>query len=363
MFSFLNFSNDSKTSGLLYSSHRDSKKRLNNIFARIIHANPDMKDEIEKLCNDEQLVDLCQDNTNIDFDKTYTFDDLQFLTKILTQTIPLSSKGIINMIENKNKLSLDNNPDKIQIIEIKNTITKKIMYLEKMIKLLKNHFITFTNEKKIIEEKCTLLEKEEEKNKEKITTKKEKIKTYELFLNACGQHIDIFEKTLDNIKDFNNKDPKENQQFSTSNNIDVPSELKPSKNQSLRDFLNRKKNKQFPPKPDVNDEEMKNYDNQMQILKDKQKKQDEMLVILHQNIRHIEEQAKVIGTELKTQTERLDDLGSQMDKQQAKLQSLNKNMTKLLLEKSKGMCMLYFVGCILIICLVIFFVVTLTNTA
>jgi hypothetical protein len=359
MFSFLNFSNDNKSSVLLYSSHRDSKKRLNNIFAKIIHANPEMKEEIEKLCNDEQLVDLCQDNINIDFNKIYTIDDLQFLTHLLTHTIPLSSKGIINMIENKNKLSLDNNPDKIQIIEAKNTITKKIMFLDKMIKLLKNHCLSFTNEKKRIEEKCILLEKDTEKNKEKITIKKEIIKTYELFLNACDQNLDNFEKTLDNIKDFNNKDPKENQQFTTSNNISP--ELKPSKKQSLADFLNKKKYKQMPEKINIDDEEMKDYNNQMQILKDKQKKEDEILILLHQNILHIQERAKIIGSELAIQCENLENLDSQMDKQQTKLQSLNKNITKLLAEKSKGMCMLYFVGCILIICIVIFFVVTLTN--
>jgi hypothetical protein len=362
MFSWFSSSNDNKSSILSYSSYRDSKKRLNNIFTRIIQVNPSMKEELEKLCNEEQLMDLLQENINIDFNKKYTFDDIQKLTQILTNTVPLSSKSIINMIENKNKLSLDNNPDKVQIIEIKNTITKKISYLDKVIKLLKNQCILFIDEKKITEEKCKLLEEDAEKNKDKIELKKEKIKTYELFLNACEQNIANFEKTLDNIRDFNNKDPKENQQFTTSNNIDMPSEIKPTKKQSLADFLKKKKYASTSQKIDIDDDdEMKDYNNQMQIIKEKQKKQDDILILLHHNILHIQEQAKTIGSELDIQCKKLENLDSQMDKQQTKLQTLNKNITKLLSEKSKGMCMLYFVGCILIVCIVIFFVVTLTN--
>jgi hypothetical protein len=361
LYTMLNFLGFNDTSGLRVSRGvlRDSKKHLGNIFTKIIQVSPELKDQIERDFKECLLDAQTNETTYINFEKKYSFDDIKDLTHLLTNTIPLESKFLIDLIEERNKMAIVKNPDKEEIAEKNTVINKKITFINNIIKLLRDYSSEFINEKNIQEEKCKKLEENSEKNKDKITQKKEKLNIYNTFISACNDNLENFEKTLDNIREHNSKDPKENQSFTNIQTAQNPEKKEQPKRTKLQDFLKKQKYKPSATAASTDNQEhdqqeMDDYKAGMDQINKEKEQQDKLLDMIQASVLRIANQGKEIGHEIDAQIVKMKEVETKMDQHQDKIITLNKRIVKLLEETSKGEKITIAIGVFLVFCIIIF---------
>lgn len=333
---------DKKEATLSHSSYRDSERRLDRLFRKMIVVSPNLSSDIETIYG--KTMSAC-DSFQIDINKIYTFDDISFLTDVLTCFIPVEIKHVLSSIEERNKMILESNPDRNEVVRTNNEITKKLYVLENVIKMLRKSSLTFIDEKNALVDKIAILQENAER-------KTQKLNIYNIFLNACNNGLDNFQRTVENIKEHKSKDPKEKQEdLSLSQAVDKKIVLR----LTLRQLLDKKRKPNAYVHFDDNDE-VSGYNEEMRLMADKKAKEDQLLNELGAVVITIEQQGKLIGNELDKHLHTLNNTGEEMEKEQAKLGSLNKGLKKLLEEKSKMMCTLNIVGIIVVIVIILIIV-------
>lgn len=344
-FDFFSFNNNVSNASTK-SIHRKSMKMLEEIIIKC-GCEPDSDSQPNSILLFDQI-------NNFDTVKEYDINDIPILSNMIIITFPSCCKFLLEYINERNKVLLEQYKDTREIATMNNELNKKLNSIKNVLSALKKCKDLFADKKNNVEEKCKKYG--ENNNNKKLAEKKEMFNRYDTFIKLCNENFDKFDSLIVSIEDYKNKIPTKDDEVPNAN-AEIPSisnKIKNTMRQKLTDLKKKRKDKYVSVDGigTIDSSEQVEFDREMDNLNLKKQKQDKCLDILLATVNEIQTNAKLIGDELTKQEEMIENSNKTIDKEQNKLDKLNKNLTTLLKDVPKSNVVIYVIICLLILAIV-----------